>query len=85
MGLNIKNEAVERDIRDLAELSGRSLTDSVGYAVGKELAALRQERASKMARVREIQARVKAKGVKRWWKDGEDPAAYLYDENGLPK
>lgn len=85
MGLNIKNEAVETSIRELAQITGRSLTDTVAHAVEADLARLKAQRSDRMARALEIVERAQTKIGKPWWKEGEDPAAYLYDEDGLPK
>jgi hypothetical protein len=85
MGLNIKNEAVENNIRELARLTKRSLTDAVAHAVEAELARAKADRSERLARIDAIVERVKARGIERWWKDGEDPAAFLYDEDGFPK
>ena len=43
MGLNIKNPAVERSIRKLAERTGESLTDAIDHAVREKLARLAKE------------------------------------------
>lgn len=48
MGISIKNEAVEADIRQLARLTGRSVTDAVWCAVKADLA---REKASLEAEI----------------------------------
>lgn len=43
MGLNIKNPAVETNIRKLAERTGESLTDAIDHAVQEKLERLEKE------------------------------------------
>ena len=82
MGLNIKNETVERLAREVAAQTGESLTSAIQHALEERLARLRSDEdfALKKARVREILAR-----------SGPTPSGLtsdhsdLYDELGLPK
>ncbi len=82
MGLNIKNEAVERLAREVAAQTGESLTSAIQHALEERLARLRRDEdfRLKKARVREILQR-----------SGPTPAGLtsdhsgLYDELGLPK
>lgn len=85
VGLNIKNPDAERRIRELANLTGESLTQAVITAVEERLDRVRPPMSDRVARAMEIGRRARAKMGEPWWKEGEDPAAYLYDENGLPK
>jgi antitoxin VapB len=84
MGLNIKNEKTYRLVRDLARLTGESMTAAVYQAVRERLERVRARRGAGMA--------------ERLLKIGRECAAHLrephrsldhgdllYDEKGLPK
>lgn len=82
MGINIKHDAYEQAIRELAANRGLSLTDAIGMAVCNELGRDREaeRKADFIQRVREVQAAVAAMPVL-------DPRPYremLYGEDGLP-
>jgi antitoxin VapB len=49
MGLNIKKDETHRLARELAELTGESMTEAVTQAVRERLARLRRERAGGLA------------------------------------
>ena len=82
MGLNIKNEKVERLAREVAAETGESLTSAIQHALEERLLRLRRDQdfEIKKARVREILKR-----------SGPTPPGLtsdhsdLYDERGLPK
>ena len=83
MGINIKHDAYEQAIRELAASRGLSLTDAIGMAVRNELDRdRRKEQAAEfMQRVREVQAAFAAAPVL----DPRTPDEILgYDEHGLP-
>ncbi|WP_293874273.1 MULTISPECIES: type II toxin-antitoxin system VapB family antitoxin [unclassified Sphingomonas] len=83
MGINIKHDAYEQAIRELAASRGLSLTDAIGMAVCNELQRDREaeRKAGFMARVREAQAIFAAAPMI----DPRTPDEILgYDENGLP-
>lgn len=87
MGLNIKNEAVELSIRNLADLTGQGLTEAVGAAVAEKLERLARERDrdARFQRIMEIGRQAAAKADPPFV-PGEDPTAYLYDPGtGLPR
>ena len=87
MGLNIKNEAVELSIRNLANLTGQGLTEAVGAAVAEKLERLGRERDrdARFHRIMEI-GRQAAAEADPPFNPGEDPTAYLYDPvTGLPR
>jgi antitoxin VapB len=84
MSLNIKNEKTHRLARELARLTGESMTAAVELAVQERLRRVRAERGTGLA--------------ERLLKIGEECAAHLkepyksidhgellYDEKGLPK
>ncbi|MGI5127764.1 type II toxin-antitoxin system VapB family antitoxin [Pseudonocardia sp. CA-107938] len=86
MSLNIKNEETHRLARELAELTGESITEAVTRALKERLSRERnsedrsKERAEAiLAMGREIAARMPPE-----WRT-MDVDEYLYDENGLPK
>jgi antitoxin VapB len=84
MSLNIKNEETYRLARELAEITGESLTEAVTIALRERLERARRERD-------------RDNFVERWLEIGRDTAArlgpyrhidhgdFLYDERGLPK
>ena len=83
MGISIKNERVEAEIRLLADKLGVGLTEAVEAGVRAKLADLEAAReaeiARKMAKIREIQAH---------FRDLPEPQPsdddWLYDEWGAP-
>ena len=84
MSLNIKNEETHRMARELAQLTGESMTVAVNEAIRERLERVREkskeeffERIMKIGR--ECAARLKEpyKSI--------DHGELLYDENGLPK
>jgi len=84
MGLNIKNTKLEADIRELAELTGESLTDAIAKAVRE-----RRERLGK-PKLTDEQRLTKLRRIQDSLRDF--PAEYrtsnhdeLYDERGLPR
>ena len=84
MGLSIKNEKTYRLIRELAELTGESLTEAVTLAVEKRLEELKRERGTgKAARLMAI-GREAAARLKEPYRS-LDHAKLLYDDQwGLP-
>lgn len=81
--MNIKNEEAHRLARQLARLTGESLTSAVTVALRERLERARRQRRHRasadeiLAMGREIARHVKGKSV--------DHAELLYDEWGLPK
>lgn len=83
MGINIKHDAYEQAIRELAANRGLSLTDAIGMAVCNELQRDREAKNTSdfMARVREAQAIFAAAPLL----DDRTPDEIIgYDEHGLP-
>lgn len=87
MGLNIKNPGTEKAIRELAALKGQSLTGVVDTLVRDELERVQRAKSREglAERAMEIGRQCVAETGGPWWEEGEDPAAFLYDEDGLPK
>ena len=82
MGMNIKNERVERLAKELAAETGQTITGAIGQALGVELRRLRRndDLATRKACIKEILRR-----------SGPTPPGVtsdhsdLYDERGLPR
>ena len=90
--LRIKNPEAHRLARELADLTGESLTDAVISSLRERIRLKRAERPerpglARKASLEELMALVEctAAHIKKDWRDGEDPTAFLYDERGLPK
>ncbi len=85
MGLNIKNEETCRLARELARLTGESMTGAITVALRERLGRRRRER-NVDERLRELRA-IAERCAKLM---GPGPSAVehgdlLYDERGLPK
>ena len=85
MSLNIKNDETCRLARELADLTGESMTGAITTALRERLERETHAR-SVEARVKEIRAIAERCAAKL----GPGPSAvehgdYLYDERGLPK
>ena len=84
MSLNIKNEKTHRLVRQLARLTGESMTAAVDQAVRERLDRVRQVRGGDMAeRLLKI-----GRECAPLWKEpyrSIDHGELLYDEKGLPK
>ncbi len=85
MGLNIKNSETHRLIRELADLTGESMTTAVTVAVRDRLARIRtsEPQAGMAARLHEIGADMRAR-LPAEFLEG-DPTDVLYDRHGLPR
>jgi antitoxin VapB len=84
MSLNIKDEKTHRLARELARLTGESLTAAVNEAVRERLERVRGSSRKSMAeRLMEI-GKDCASHLKEPYKS-MDVDELLYDENGLPK
>jgi antitoxin VapB len=84
MTLYIRSEEADRLARQLAERTGLTLTEAVTRALRTELDRTpdnADDLAERLARIRAIQARVKATPVLQEGSDEE----LLYDLDGLPK
>lgn len=83
MPMNIKNPETERLTRELADLTGESLTDAVTIAVRERLGHLRQRQPASMAdRLlaigRDVAPRLSEP------RRSADHGDLLYDDRGLP-
>jgi antitoxin VapB len=84
MSLNIKNEETHRLIRELAKVTGESMTAAVEKAVRERLARVRNRKKGGLAeRLLKI-----GRECAPLWKEpykSMDHGDLLYDEKGLPK
>ncbi|MEM7765960.1 MAG: type II toxin-antitoxin system VapB family antitoxin [Pseudomonadota bacterium] len=81
MGISIKNSPAETDIRELAALTGRNVTDAVWRAVRADLARERAKSDGEIARKRDVIKQVIAKGTVLPARDPR-PMAEILDEIG---
>jgi antitoxin VapB len=84
MSLNIKNEKTHRRVRELARLTGESMTAAVDKAVQERLERVRNNKKGSLAeRLLQI-----GRECAPLWKEpykSMDHGDLLYDEKGLPK
>jgi len=84
MSLNIKNEKTHRRVRELARLTGESMTAAVDKAVQERLQRVRDPKNGRLAeRLLKI-----GRECAPLWKEpyrSMDHGDLLYDEKGLPK
>jgi len=85
MSLNIKNEETYRLVRELADLTGESMTGAVTEAVRERLERLRREhdKAGMAERILAIAADMRARLPDDFF--DVEHGDLLYDEDGLPK
>jgi antitoxin VapB len=85
MHLNIKNHEVHELAKELAELTGESMTEAVLVALRERLARERntEERLQERMAVLTAIGRDVAERLGPEWR-AMDVDAWLYDENGLP-
>jgi len=84
MSLNIKNEKTHRLVRQLAQLTGESMTAAVDRAVRERLERVRRKNGQGLAERLLVIGRDCAAHLKEPYKS-IDHGDLLYDENGLPK
>ncbi|MSO75763.1 MAG: transcription factor [Alphaproteobacteria bacterium] len=84
MGLNIKNEETHRLARELASLTGESLTAAVTEAVRERLERMRGERKGSLAERLLAIGKDCAARLKEPYRSIEH-GELLYDERGLPR
>jgi antitoxin VapB len=82
--MNIKSQEAHRLARELASLTGESLTSAVTEAVRERLERVRRDRGgSLIERLRSIEQDA-APRFKEPWRSGEH-GDLLYDQRGLPR
>lgn len=87
MGLSIKSAETERAVRELARVTGESLTEAVHKATVLRLNALGagvKTKAERRAEIDAYLARVDARRIPNA-RSREEIEAEMYDENGLPR
>ena len=84
MGMNIKNEETYKLTKQLAKLTGESLTTAVTEAVRERLVRVRTERGEDLAERLLVIGRDCAAHLKEPFRT-VDHGALLYDDRGLPK
>lgn len=87
MSLNIKSAEAEGLAREVAQLTGESLTGAITVALSERLSRLRDRDSEEVARRRERLRAIGADAGRRWRPEykNADPADLLYDESGLPR
>ena len=84
MSLNIKNEETHRLARELAQLTGETMTGAITVAIRDRLERERRERGVE-ARIRKLRAiRKRCRGLLKDGPSAVEHGDFLYDENGLP-
>jgi antitoxin VapB len=82
MALSIKDPETDRLARELAAITGESLTEAIRVAIEERLARARvPEYPPLVEKLRRIQERIASLPVL----DARDPDELLYDEHGLPR
>jgi antitoxin VapB len=84
VGLNLKNDRANQLIRELADLTGESLTGAVTEAVQERIDRIRRERDSDLANRLLAIGRDCARHMKEPFRS-IDHGDLLYDEKGLPR
>lgn len=85
MSLNIKNAETHQLARELAALTGESMTGAITVALRERLERERRERTVE-ARIRKMRAiRKRCRSLLRDGPSAVEHGDFLYDENGLPK
>ena len=84
MGMNIKNKEAHRLTRQLAKLTGESLTTAITEAVRERLNRVRRESSGDLAERLLVIGRDCAKHLKKPFRT-IDHDKMLYDDRGLPK
>lgn len=83
MSFNIKNEETHRRAKELARLTGETMTEAVDRAIAERLDSIRRKRnkPALVERLLEIGHECASLPVL----DKRSPEAMLYDKRGLPK
>jgi hypothetical protein len=86
MALHITNEAVEQAVRQLAGMTGESMTDAIGTAAAERIARLAPSQASTaMPSVEEVLAMVRSYNLKPINEDLTDDEILGYSPDGIPE
>ena len=82
LALNIKNEEACRLARELSQMTGESMTTAITEALRERIERKRPRKRASAERIMELGRQIAAHLD---IEEGEDPFAFLYDENGMPK
>ena len=86
MALHITNEAVEQAVRELAGMTGESITDAIGAAATERIARLSPSRAStSIPSVEEVLAMVRNYNLRPVNEDLTDDEILGYGADGVPE
>ena len=83
MGLNIKNPRTQQLARELAELTGETITAAITQAIEERIEHIKREKSDLIERWEAI-----TESTAHLWKEpyrSMDHGDLLYDEKGLPK
>ena len=84
MSLNIKNEETHQLARELAQLTGETMTGAITTALREKLDKERRERGVE-ARIQKMRAiRERCRSLLKDGPSAVEHGNFLYDENGLP-
>ena len=84
MSLNIKNAETHQLARELAELTGESMTEAITVALRERLEREKRERGVE-ARIKKLRAiRKRSRALLKDGPSAVEHGDFLYDENGLP-
>ncbi len=84
MSLNIKNEQTHQLARELAQLTGETMTGAITIALREKLDREKHER-SVEARIQRLRGiRKRCRSLLRDGPSAVEHGDFLYDENGLP-
>ena len=86
MSLNIKNQETHRLARELAQLTGETMTGAITVALKERLEREQRERSieERLRKMRVISNRI-AKLPRRPGPSAAEHGDFLYDERGLPR
>ena len=85
MQLNIKSEQAHRMAKELARLTGESMTEAVRKAIAQRLEEERQRQAHERGDLASRLAPILARAQRRTVLDDRPGDDILYDEDGLPR
>lgn len=86
MALHINNPVVEQKVRDLAGVTGESMTDAIGTAVSERLGRLRPPKQAKpMLSFEEFKALIKSYDLQPINQDLSDDEILGYGPDGIPE
>lgn len=86
MGLHINNAAVERTIRELAGLTGETMTEAIGIAASERIARIKPTTAAKpVPSYEEIREMIRSYNLQPINEDLTDDEILGYGPDGIPE